>query len=460
MVDAKNEIDIRSMIMQRGSSSALADLFIRQRRFIQKGGVKGDQVDWSELQPFVQDDLLRVPENQHSYEELEKLGKDNLAKCAIIKLNGGRSTTMGGSVPKCMVIAKNGQNFLDIAMQRIMAINDRLDIEIPLVLMNSFFTDQVSEEIVGKTPLVIMSFVQNEYPRLCADDLSLLNTGTDADRCPPGHGDIYRSIYDSGMLDKLILLGLRWVFVSNIDNLGAHISPAILGAMIANKHDFLLEVTRKTCADVKGGAPVFIGGKPNLLEIAQVEKQHVETFQDIERFPFFNTNNIWIDLHSLKKLIETDRISMPVIVNRKSVNNIRVVQVETAMGAAMGSFERPAAIEVDRSRFFPIKKMSDLLVLLSDAVILTNEFKIIVNPQRSSKLTERPLVEFKDGFMASNKFSDHFEDPSLISLVDAVQLTVSGDVYFEKDVKIKGNVHVENSGTNRLVIKSGTLLGP
>ena len=45
---------------------------------------------------------------------------------------------------------------------------------------------------------------------------------------PPGHGDIYDSFANSGLLDRFIRDGKEFVFVSNIDNLGATIDLRIL----------------------------------------------------------------------------------------------------------------------------------------------------------------------------------------------------------------------------------------
>ena len=45
---------------------------------------------------------------------------------------------------------------------------------------------------------------------------------------PPGHGDIYRSFYNSGLLQKFIDDGKEYIFVSNIDNLGATVDVNIL----------------------------------------------------------------------------------------------------------------------------------------------------------------------------------------------------------------------------------------
>jgi UDP-N-acetylglucosamine pyrophosphorylase len=39
--------------------------------------------------------------------------------------------------------------------------------------------------------------------------------------CPPGHGDLYTALYGSGKLDELLADGVKYMFVSNSDNLGA-----------------------------------------------------------------------------------------------------------------------------------------------------------------------------------------------------------------------------------------------
>lgn len=51
-------------------------------------------------------------------------------------------------------------------------------------------------------------------------------------RYPPGHGDIYNSFYESGLLDKFIDAGKEWAFISNIDNLAATVDFKIMAAAV------------------------------------------------------------------------------------------------------------------------------------------------------------------------------------------------------------------------------------
>jgi UTP--glucose-1-phosphate uridylyltransferase len=365
---------IRKRMAERGVGQDAIDFFLSAHRQMHLGEQK---INWDDITPVAAHQVSELPENgSNRYKHLKALGTSNLGRCAVVKLNGGRSTTMGGQVPKCTVSAKDGMSFLDIVMRQVVANNDISGVEVPLVLMNSFFTDRVTDKIVGKTPIIIMNFVQNEYPRIRQDNFMPLQMGEDEDWCPAGHGDFYNSFYGSGLVDALLDLGLRYVFVSNIDNLSAVLSPVILGMMIAQDKDFIMEVTAKTPADVKGGAPVFYRNQLSLLEIAQVPGKNHEDFQNIERFAYFNTNNLWIDLTSLKKIMEADALHLPIIQNRKEIHGHEIIQIETAMGAALNSFERPGLINVPRYRFAPVKKIADLERLQSDRFELDSQYRI------------------------------------------------------------------------------------
>ena len=103
---------------------------------------------------------------------------------------------------------------------------------------------------------------------------------------PPGHGDVFPSLKNSGKLDALLSQGEEYVFVANSDNLGAVVDLKILNHLIRNKNEYCMEVTPKTLADVKGGTLISYEGKVQLLEIAQVPDQHVNEFKSIRSSKF------------------------------------------------------------------------------------------------------------------------------------------------------------------------------
>ena len=141
-----------------------------------------------------------------------------------------------------------------------------------------------------------------------------------------------------------------------------------------------------------------------LREIAQTPDDDVDSFQDVSRHRFFNTNTLWVNLRALGDLLdERDGVlGLPMIVNRKTVDpgdpdSPKVIQLETAMGAAIDVFDGAAAVRVPRERFAPVKTTNDLLVVRSDAYVLTDDARVVVAPERGGNL---PLVEL-DG--------DHFK---------------------------------------------------
>ena len=55
-----------------------------------------------------------------------------------------------------------------------------------------------------------------------------------------------------------------------MDNIGASVDLDILGQCLTGSQEFLMEVTMKTRADVKGGTLIQYEGRLRLLEVAQV----------------------------------------------------------------------------------------------------------------------------------------------------------------------------------------------
>lgn len=152
--------------------------------------------------------------------------------------------------------------------------------------------------------------------------------------------------------------------------------------MVESKNEFLMEVTDKTRADIKGGTLIDYEGKPKLLEIAQVPENKVDEFKSIKKFKIFNTNNLWVRLDAIKRLIDNKALEgMDIIQNQKAVNGVSVIQLERAAGAAMQYFQKAQGINVPRSRFLPVKSCSDLFIVQSNLYSLANG-SLVMNPAR------------------------------------------------------------------------------
>jgi UTP--glucose-1-phosphate uridylyltransferase len=401
---------------------------------------------------MIPEDSIDPVKDLPSAEELPP-GNPPLDQAVIIKLNGGLGTSMGMDRAKSLLQVKDGLAFLDIIARQVLALREASGARLPLVLMNSFYTRDDSLALLERYPDlaadVPFDFVQHKEPKLLVDGLQPADWPPDRslEWCPPGHGDIYPALLTSGMLENLLERGYRYAFMSNSDNLGAVLEPRILAWFAAQRMPYVAEVTDRTEADRKGGhlARRKEDGELILRETAQTPDEDMDAFTDPERHPYFHINNLWLDLRALADLLDAREgvMGLPMIVNRKTLDpsdksTPEVFQIETAMGAAVGVFEGAGALRVPRSRFVPVKKTSDLLVLRSDAFRLTDGAQIELAAGRSTA----PLVQLDDDhYKLLRDFDARFPDGPP-SLVEADRLQVDGDVTFGADVVVRGAVAV------------------
>jgi UTP--glucose-1-phosphate uridylyltransferase len=370
----------------------------------------------------------------------------------VIKLNGGLGTSMGMTKAKSLIEAKDGLTFLDIVVGQVLALRERFGARVPLVLMNSFATREDSLAALAGAGIesdVPPDFLQNKVPKIGADDMQPGSWPTDPrlEWAPPGHGDLYTALVTSGMLDELLEHGYRFAFVSNSDNLGAVLDPRILSWVASEEIPFAMEVARRTPADRKGG---HIARRRDdglvLRETAQTPEDDLEKLQDVNRHPFVNTNNLWVDIEALRETLAARDgvLGLPIIVNRKTIDpgdpeSPDVIQLETAMGAAIGVFEGAQALHVPRRRFAPVKTTNDLLALRSDAYVRREDFRVELAPARE----QPPVIDLDEAFYKLIRdFEGHFPagPPSLVA---CEQLRVVDDVTFGHGVVVRGVVEVE-----------------
>ena len=403
------------------------------------------------------DHLHRLPSR------LQKKGEEALARTALVKLNGGLGTSMGLEQPKSLLEVKDGFTFLDIIA------GQAIEAQVPLILMNSFATEEESRYALSRQKDLIddvsQTFIQHMEPKVRCEDYAPAEWPEEPDLawCPPGHGDIYIAMVTQGILGELLDAGYRYAFVSNADNLGATLDLLLLGYFAENGFPFMMEVAERTESDRKGGHLArHRDGRLLLRESAQCPPDAEDLFQDIERYSYFNTNNLWIYLPALdRKLREKEyNLCLPMIRNKKTVNprdeqSTPVYQLETAMGSAIEVFENAQAVVVPRSRFAPVKKTDDLLVVRSDVYDLTDNFAVQMREERKGV---PPAVELDETYYHFVGDFDQRFAQGAPSLLECERLRIEGDFSFGAGVKIVGEVVLVNGSEGQVQIPDGTLL--
>ena len=327
------------------------------------------------------------------------VGERALSRLVVIKLNGGLGTSMGMARAKSLLPAKKDCSFLDIAVGQVLHMRAVFGARLPLVYMNSFHTREDTLSALSAYPdlgveNIELDFIQHKVPRIRVDSLAPIDwpNNRELEWCPPGHGDIYAALRTSGMLDNLLQAGFEYAFLSNSDNLGAVVDTRILGWIVAEKAPFVMEVATRSAGDKKGGHLALLhSGAFTLRESAQCPPNDLDEFQNIEKYRYFNTNNLWLNLKALDQILKdgVDVFPLPMIRNEKNVvpsdsATPRVYQTETAMGAAISLFEGARVLAVPRQRFAPVKTTNDLLKLWSDLYTLTETFHLLPVASRAA----------------------------------------------------------------------------
>ena len=423
-----------------GVADAAIDVFAHYYRELEAGAT--GMLPEADIEPVADlpraDDLPDPPDG----------GKEALGRTVMIKLNGGLGTSMGMTRAKSLLEVKDGLTFLDIVVRQTQQLG------VPLALMNSFATSEDTKRFLRERypDADVREFLQNKEPKLLVDDLAPAEWPADPELewAPPGHGDIYVALQASGMLRSLLDDGYEAAFVSNSDNLGAVLDPKLAAAFLHARAPFLMEVVPRTKADRKGGhlARRREDGRLVLRETAQTPEEDREALQDVGRHRYGNTNNLWVNLVALDRVLgeRSGVLGLPVIVNRKTVDpsdesSPEVFQLETAMGAAIEVFDGAEAIEVSRTRFAPVKTTNDLLVLRSDFYTLTEDVHVVPADGREPGSIFVDLDP--DHYKLLRDFDARFP-AGPPSLVRASRFVVRGDVTFGPDVAVEGETELES----------------
>ncbi len=447
----------RAKMQDAGVDPVAVDTFAHYYRLLEHG--ETGMIPESTIDPLDMDALVDVDVDDDT-------AREAIRSTAVIKLNGGLGTSMGMDRAKSLLCVRRGLSFLDIIARQVLHQRSRYGATLPLIFMNSFRTSADTMAALARydsLPVegLPLEFLQNKVPKLLAADLMPASypKNPDLEWCPPGHGDLYTALRGTGLLQQLLDAGYRHVFVSNSDNLGAVPDARVAGWFAGTGAPFAIEAVRRTPSDRKGGhfARRRSDGRIVLRESAQTLESDRRALADLDRHRFTSTNNLWFDLRAMTETLDARQgiLGLPLIRNVKHLDpgdpsTPEVIQVETAMGAAIEIFEGARTVEVGRDRFVPVKTTNDLLVLRSDIYDLGQDF---VLDQATQSV---PFVDLDtDFYKLVDDFDKRFPEGAP-SLRRATSLVVDGDVTFGHGVSVVGDVEITAPSAQR--VQASTVL--
>jgi UTP--glucose-1-phosphate uridylyltransferase len=277
------------------------------------------------LEPLHEDELVALPDEAEA----------DFDGVAVAVLNGGMATRFGGAV-KGLVEAVDGVCFLDWKLR------DAERAGIPVVLMNSFATDEETRGHLGERDAVLV-FSQSVSLRLTPEGELFPGPSPYS----PGHGDF--AVH--APVDELRARGIRTLMLSNVDNLGARPDPRVLAAHRAAGNPLTIELA--AAEGDPGGTPVRVDGRPQIVEGFRFPPEF-----DPHTLPVFNTNSLVVEVDALAQ-----HHPLTWLYVEKDVDGRIAVQLERLVNE-LSAFLSTTYLLVPRhgtqSRFVPVKTPEDL----------------------------------------------------------------------------------------------------
>ncbi|HSO31021.1 MAG TPA: UTP--glucose-1-phosphate uridylyltransferase [Labilithrix sp.] len=304
-------------------------------------------------------ELARLPpEGSPEHAALRARGEAVMkaGELAFCTMAGGMATRMGGIV-KALAEVIPGHTFLQMRLAENRTASKAAGRPVPLWLMTSEAThdDIVAALAAESAPAHVAAFRQNLSLRLNPDGSLFRGDDGQPSEHATGHGDLVDALRRSKLLDAFVASGGKYVWITNVDNLGASIDPVVLGQFVAAAEkgiDVQCEVCRKE--GDKGGIPVHAEGKLQVLEEFRLPPGFDPSTVDV-----FNTNTFLVRAEPLLR----QPLTWTYFEVEKKVDGRPAIQFERLLQeitAQMPSTYLEVSRDGAASRFLPVKDFDEL----------------------------------------------------------------------------------------------------
>lgn len=268
------------------------------------------------LEYFVKSDipvkLRRQLENQGT--EMLKMGQ-----YAVVTMAGGQGTRLGHKGPKGtfeLNLSPKKESLFEILSDKLNNANKRYNIQIPWYIMTSqtnnvdtikFFE---SKNYFGYNKSKIHFFVQDKLPLVFADDGKiLLSEPYKVHEASNGNGNLFSALKKCNFITQMKDDGIKWVFVSGIDNILVKIADPIFLALTYNNSQVGAKTIFKKDPYSKDWVFCKKNGKPSMLGYERITEEI--TNANIDGKFLFRDINILCHLFSIDALEKIVDLELP-----------------------------------------------------------------------------------------------------------------------------------------------------
>ena len=268
------------------------------------------------LDYYIKDDFTDSEKNQ-----LSEIGNNILQQnnYAIVTMAGGQGTRLGHNGPKGtfeLNLYPEKKSLFEILAIKIQETNEKYRINIPWYIMTSeenndetisFFNEK---NYFGLNKDYVFFFTQNKLPLVSFDGEMLLAEPYKVHEVSNGNGDIFDSLLKNGLIENMKNRGIKWIFISGIDNILADISdPLFLGLTINNNTQIGSKTIFKQNAYSQDWVFCKKNNKPSMLGYERITEEITNEKKDDKYL--YREINILCHIFSIDALEKCAHVELP-----------------------------------------------------------------------------------------------------------------------------------------------------
>ena len=338
--------------------------------------------------PFVDKEKLSEDEKEYYSNIGSKVIKKG--EYAVITMAGGQGTRLGHSGPKGTYKLGNpiNKSIFEILTDTMKGYCKKYNINIQWYIMTSAENNEATVKFFeennyfnyGKENLNF--FIQGQLPMIDEQGKILLNEEGRIKKAADGHGGIFNCIIKQGILQDMKNKGIKWIFISGVDNiLVKPVDDLLLGVTIDKKVLGASKSLIKSYPEEKVGVFCKKNSKPTVIEYTEISKEMAEERAD-------NGELKYAESHILSNLFNID------VIEQMSKNEFKyhVAHKKANYMNSNGEIvvpDKPNAYKFESFLFDAFERLDDIAIL---RVKRENEFAPIKNatgidsPETASEL--------------------------------------------------------------------------
>lgn len=292
------------------------------------------------------EEIVALNKDKLSIEELEKY--DNLGKktiqnneYALVTMSGGQGTRLGYDKPKGTFkvnINPKPKFLFEILADKLKEANEKYNVIIPWYIMTSAENDKEIKEFFEEHNYFeypqdsIKFFEQENLPLLTEDKKILIGKNKLIKEAADGNGGIFYSMHKNKILKDMKKKGIKWIFISSIDNLLLKIADTtLIGLAIERNTQIATKSIIRNSPEEKVGAICKKNKRIKVVEYSEMsDEMKRKTNEDGELK--YGESHIMCNLFSLKALNILAKKKLPYhIAHKKSEyidNNGKLIKPE------------------------------------------------------------------------------------------------------------------------------------